>query len=79
MFTVYILRSEKDNKRYIGVTSDLKERLFEHRNGLVKSTRHRRPFNLIHTEMYESKFEANQREKYFKSGVGREYLNTIEK
>ena len=77
MYTVYILRSEKDSKRYIGVTSDLKERLFEHRNGLVKSTKNRRPLNLIHTEEFKTKTEAFKREKFFKSGQGREYLKKV--
>jgi putative endonuclease len=77
MYTVYVLRSTKDGKRYIGVTSDLQERLFEHRNGLVKSIKNRRPLNLIHTEEFETKTEALKREKFFKSGQGREYLNKI--
>ncbi len=74
MYTVYILKSEKDNKRYIGITSDLKERLFDHNNGLVKSTKNRRPLKLTHTEIFESKTEALRREKFFKSGQGRQYL-----
>jgi len=77
MYIVYILRSEKDSKRYIGVTSDLKERLFEHRHGLVKSTKNRRPLRLIHTEEFETKSEALKREKFFKSGQGRKYLKEI--
>jgi len=76
-YTVYILKSVKDQKRYIGVTTDLKRRLFEHREGLVKSTRRRRPLELAHTEEFASKTEALQREKYYKSGKGREYLKTV--
>ena len=77
MYTVYILRSEKDSKRYIGITSDLEERVFEHKKGLVKSTKYRRPLNLIYTEEDENKAEALKREKFFKSGQGREYLKEI--
>ena len=76
MYTVYVLRSLKDGKRYIGVTSDLKERLFEHTNGLVKSTKNRRPLTLIHTEKFENKAEALKREKFFKSGQGREWIKS---
>ena len=74
MYNVYVLRSERDQKRYIGTTNYIEERLFEHNNGLVKSTKNRRPLKLIYTEEFEDKTEALQREKFFKSGRGREYL-----
>jgi putative endonuclease len=77
MFYVYVLRSLKDNKRYVGLTSDISRRLREHQNGLVKSTRHRRPFELIYYESYENKSEAMKREKFFKTGKGREFLNSL--
>ena len=74
MYTVYVLRSERDQKRYIGTTNNIEERLLEHQSGLVKSTKNRRPLKLIYTEEFEDKTEALQREKFFKSGHGREYL-----
>ncbi|WP_081489500.1 GIY-YIG nuclease family protein [Melioribacter roseus] len=77
MFYVYVLRSLKDNKRYVGLTSDISRRFREHQNGLVKSTRHRRPFELIYYESYENKSEAMKREKFFKTGKGREFLNSL--
>ncbi|MFZ6033201.1 MAG: GIY-YIG nuclease family protein [Melioribacter sp.] len=61
MFYVYVLRSLKDNKRYVGLTSDISRRFREHQNGSVKSTRHRRPFELIYYESYENKSEAMKR------------------
>ena len=76
-YMVYILRSERDSKRYIGVTNNLDERLIEHQHGLVKSTKNRRPLKLVYTEGFESKSEALIREKFFKSGKGREYLKNI--
>ena len=72
---LYILKSSKDSKRYIGVTSDLQRRIIEHNSGLVKSTKHRKPMELIYVEEFNSKTEAMNREKFFKSGKGREYLN----
>ena len=74
MYTVYVLRSERDQKRYIGTTNNIEERLLEHKSGLVKSTKNRRPLKLIYTEEYEDKTESLRREKFFKSGQGREYL-----
>ncbi len=46
MFTVYILLSEKDNKRYIGFTHNLERRLTEHNSGKVKSTKNRIPLKV---------------------------------
>ena len=74
MYYGYILISEKDKKRYIGVTENIERRLYDHYNGLVKSTKHRRPLNLVHKEEFTSKAEALKRERFFKSGQGREYL-----
>jgi len=53
MFFVYILISKKDKKRYIGMTSDLNRRLFEHNAGLVKSTKNRTPLELLYFEKFD--------------------------
>ncbi|MAT56385.1 MAG: hypothetical protein CMF23_00275 [Ignavibacteriae bacterium] len=66
-YFVYILTSLKDSKRYIGMTSDLNKRLKEHNSGKVKSTKNRRPLELIYTEEFISKKEASNRETFFKS------------
>lgn len=79
MFTIYILFSEKDNKRYIGFTSNIERRLKEHNLGKVKSTQNRRPVKLIYTEEFIYKQEAETRERFFKSHQGRDYLNSIGK
>jgi putative endonuclease len=77
MFTVYILKSLKDHKRYIGFTENLERRIREHNSGLVKSTKHRRPLILIHTDNFETKKEAEDKEKFYKTGKGREFLNEL--
>lgn len=79
MFTVYVLLSEKDNKRYIGFTDDMERRLTEHNLGKVKSTKSRRLLKLIYTEQYENKSDAMKREKYFKTHPGRNFLDSIDK
>ena len=71
---VYVLKSLRDGKKYIGYSEDLDRRLKEHTDGLVKSTKHRRPLALIHKEEFDNKVEAQKREKFFKSGKGREFL-----
>ena len=77
MFTVYVLKSLKDGKRYIGYTNNFQRRFQEYNSGKTISTRHRRPFVLIYKEEFGTKEEAKQREKFLKSGVVREELNNI--
>jgi putative endonuclease len=79
MFIVYVLFSLKDKKRYIGFTSNLERRLTEHNSGKVKSTKNRKPFELVYSEEFTSKTDAMNREKFFKSGKGREFLTLIDK
>jgi len=74
---VYILKSEKDNGFYVGYTKDLKKRLSEHNKGLSLSTKNRVPFKLIFYEAFSNSSDARNREKYLKSGYGREQLKDI--
>lgn len=74
MHTVYVLKSEKDKNLYIGCTSDIKERLKYHNSGKVLSTKNRRPFNLIFTEEYPDKYEAFNKERYYKTAKGKKEL-----
>ena len=75
--SVYVLRSLKDGKLYIGMTTDLQRRLQEHNHGKNPSTRHRRPLVLLHTEVYPTRAEAAKRERFLKSGPGHKFLKTI--
>lgn len=67
MFYVYILKSKKDTKCYIGSTNDLRHRLTLHNNGKVFSTQHRRPLSLIYYEAYLSEKDARMREQKLKN------------
>ena len=77
MHQVYILQSQKDNGYYIGSTSDIGKRLFDHNRGKTQSTRHRRPLELVLLEKYNTKTEALKREKYLKSLKNVPYLKKI--
>ena len=66
MFYVYLLQSEKDSNYYIGQTDNIKKRLEEHNKGLVKATKHRRPFSLVGYETYRNRNEARWREYQLK-------------
>jgi len=63
---VYILKSSKDNKLYIGSTTDLKKRIFEHQSGKVFATKYRLPVALLYYEAYMEEWKARKREKQLK-------------
>lgn len=66
MYYLYVLRSLKDGKAYIGSTTDLKRRLNEHKIGKVDSTRPRLPMELIYYEAYSDEKDARERESKLK-------------
>lgn len=75
-FYVYVLQSKKDNNFYIGYTENLKRRMEEHSNGLVTSTKYRRPFILVYYEVCFNQESALKREKYLKTTGGHRYLKS---
>jgi len=74
MYYVYVLKSEKDRRFYIGHTTDLKKRLELHNKGRVESTKYRRPFMLIYYEASLNQKDALRREKYLKTTYGHRYI-----
>ena len=76
-YFVYILKSEKDGRLYKGISKDPMKRWKEHNSGKTMSTKGYRPWKLVFSERLQSRMEARNREKYFKSGRGRAYLRNI--
>ena len=75
---VYVLRSLKNKKRYIGSTrSTPEERLKQHQYGSNKWTSQNGPFELVYSEAFSTFSEARKRENFLKSGVGRKFLDEI--
>jgi len=74
MYYTYVLLSQKDGRFYTGSTGNLGKRIKEHNSGRVSSTGYRRPFRLIYYEACLNKYDALQREKYLKTGMGKRYL-----
>jgi putative endonuclease len=74
MFYVYVLISGSDGGFYTGLTGDLKRRVGEHSEGLVETTRNRRPMELVYYEACNSRKDAYRREKYLKTSSGKRYL-----
>ncbi len=77
MYYVYILRSLKDKKFYIGSTSILKDRLKRHFQGRSRATKNRRPLKLVYKEKFKIKREAIKRECYIKSKKSAKYTKRL--
>lgn len=77
MYTIYALKSEKDGRIYVGFTSELQRRFREHNLGYVFSTKGYRLWIIIYTEVVENRKSARAREKYWKSGIGKERLKLM--
>jgi len=76
-YFVYVLRNLRDRKRYVGMTTNIESRLSQHNAGRVFSTKSRRPFEIVHIEEFPDRISARRREKYLKSGIGRELLDGL--
>jgi len=74
---VYALKSKNKNYIYVGLTSDLEDRIKRHNDGRERTTKFYRPFTLIHVELADNNIQARIFEKYFKSGYGKETLREI--
>jgi predicted GIY-YIG superfamily endonuclease len=75
MWYVYILRSARDNKLYIGATDDISRRLLQHNSGEVDTTKNRTPLILEAYLAVKDKAKAIALEEYFKTGSGSAILN----
>ncbi len=76
-YFVYVLRSQKDNTRYTGITNDLTKRVEAHNKGCSQYTKAHRPYKLIYSEELPDRVDARKREKYLKSGLGRQFLEKV--
>jgi putative endonuclease len=74
MHYIYVLRSIKDGRFYVGYTMDLERRLTEHNAGKVLSTKNRKPFELVYYEACRHQENALRREQYLKTTYGKRYI-----
>jgi len=74
MWYVYILKSEKNNRWYTGMTHDLRKRLNEHNSSKSTYTKNRGPYLLIYYEASLNTNDARARELYLKSGMGKRFV-----
>ncbi len=76
-FTAYVLRSLRSGELYKGSTADIDQRYRQHQGGQVRSTQHGCPWELVHREEFATRVEAVRRERYLKTGKGREELRRL--
>lgn len=80
-YFVYAIQSESTGQIYIGQTADLNRRLSQHNDSANRPSahtrRHKGPWRLIHYETYLSLAEAIRRERFLKSGKGRQCLKEL--
>ncbi|TPV35614.1 GIY-YIG nuclease family protein [Paucihalobacter ruber] len=77
-FVVYILYSKTFDKTYVGYTQDLIDRFYSHNKLATKGyTIRYRPWEVMHLDFYKTKYEAMNREKYYKSGIGRSEIKIL--
>ena len=77
MFYVYAIKSLKDGRIYVGLTSNISKRIKQHNNGSTISTKPFCPWQLIYSKELSDRIAARKREKYFKSGVGKEFVKQL--
>ena len=77
---VYILASKRNGTLYIGVTSNLISRVWQHKNNQVKAfTRKYKVHVLVYFELYQDMYSAISREKQLKKWNRKWKLELIEK
>ncbi len=78
MHYVYVLFAVKYNKHYTGYTTDPADRFLSHNEKSTKGfTIRYRPWKIILIEEYATKSEALKREKWLKTGVGRDFIKIL--
>ena len=74
MIFLYVIKSEVNGELYVGICKDVNRRLKEHNAGKNRYTKGLRPWKVVHQENFEDWKTARQKEKYYKSGIGKEFL-----
>jgi len=74
---VYVIKSQIDGRLYKGMSEFPIRRLISHNAGKVRSTKGHRPWKLVYTEAHPSLGDAREREKFLKTGQGRDFLKLL--
>ncbi len=75
---VYILTNKNNTTLYVGVTSNLPKRIWEHKNKVVKGfTKKYNLDKLVYYEIYDEIVTAIEREKQLKGGSRKKKIDLI--
>lgn len=77
IFYVYAIKSEVDGRIYVGFSLDIEKRLKQHNTAKTRSTKGYIPWRLIYTEEVIGRIAARAKEKYYKSGIGKDFLKSL--
>jgi len=77
---IYILTNNRNTTLYTGVTSNLKKRVWEHKNNVVKGfTKKYGLHKFVYYEIFEDIEQAIKREKQIKGGSRQDKISLITK
>lgn len=79
MAFVYILKSLKTKKYYVGCTENFERRINEHNSGFVQSTKVLRPLKLMLVQEFDSLSLARKIESKLKKLKRKDYIDKIVK
>ena len=78
--SIYILSNAHNTVLYIGVSSNLKQRIWQHKSGLIEGFTHKyQTHKLVHYELFSDMLTAIEREKQLKSWKRHWKMNLINK
>ena len=77
-YFAYVLYSSEHGRYYVGSSADLQKRLLSHNDPRNSGwTKRYAPWEIIYTEKFDNKHDALIKEKWLKSGVGREFIKVF--
>jgi len=77
LYTVYAIKSLLKQYIYVGLTNNLARRFEQHNKGYESTTKPYRPYKIIYIEDFPDRISARKKEKYLKSGIGKEFLKKL--
>lgn len=76
-YYVYAIKSIQRKYIYVGLTNNIERRIKQHNNCREKTTRAYTPFKIIYANEFQDRKSAREKEKYLKSGIGKELLKKL--
>jgi len=77
IYYVYILKSLKNGRYYVGYTNNLEKRLIQHNSGKTVGNKYWGPFELIYKEEYNGPTKARKREFYIKRQKSKHFIEDL--